>query len=118
MQIEMSAHEEEVTGEVERDTTEGNEENSVRFSRELVDERIKANLEPLHAQIAALTELMDRLIRSNSAREPTTVSTRETRYQYVLPYSRAPGSSRFPTVAPLTTTGYSPDTMTLSCFFP
>ena len=76
-QIEMSAHEEEVTGEVEADATEGNERNSIGFSPDLVDERIKASLEPLHAQISALTEMMDRLIRSNSAKETTTVSSRE-----------------------------------------
>ena len=91
------------------DATKGNEENSLRFSPDLVDEGIKASLEPLHAQFFALTEMMDRLIQSNSARETTTVSICETRYQYESPYSRVPGSSRFPTVAPLTTAGYSPD---------
>ena len=29
--------------------------------------------------------------------------------QYESPYSEGPGSSKFPTVAPLTTPGYSPD---------
>ena len=51
---EMSAREEEVTGEVETDVNGGNEENSVMFSPDLVDERIKESLEPLHAQISAL----------------------------------------------------------------
>ena len=73
----MSAQEEEATGEVETGTIEGNEESSIRFSLDLVDERIKANLEPSHAQIFALTEMMDRLIQSNSAKEPTTASSRE-----------------------------------------
>ena len=61
-QPEMSNHDDEVTGEVELDTNEGIEENSVRFSPDMVDERIKSNLEPLHAQISAFTEMMDRLI--------------------------------------------------------
>ena len=78
----MSAHEVEVTGEVEADANEGNEGSSVRFSPDLVDEKIKGSLEPLHAQISALTEIMDQLIQSNSAREATTPSARETRYQY------------------------------------
>ena len=39
-QIEMSTHEEEVTGEVEGDATEGNEEDSVKLSPELSDEKI------------------------------------------------------------------------------
>ena len=105
----MSAHEGEVTGEVEADVTELNEENSSRFSPELVDERIRASLEPLHAQISALNEMMDLLIQNNSARETTTANTREARYQYESRFSGAPGTSRFSTVAPLTTAGYSPD---------
>ena len=108
-QPEMSAHEEEVTGEVEVNSNEGNEENSVRFSLDLVDERIKASLEPFHAQISALTEMMDRFIQSNSTRELTTAGTRETRYHYESPLSGAPRNSRFPPIAPLTTVGYSPD---------
>ena len=100
--LEMSAHKKEVTGEVEADATEGNEENSVRFSPDLVDERIKASLEPLHAQISALTEMINRLIHSKSARE-TTTNTWEPRYQYESPFSGAPGASRVPTVPPLGT---------------
>ena len=97
-QIEMSVHEEEVTEEVEADATEGNEENSTRFSPDLVEEKIKASL-----------EMMDRLIQSNSAKETTAASSRETRHQYESPYSGVPESSSFPTVAPLNTSGYSPD---------
>ena len=103
-QIEMSAHEEEVTGEVE-----ANEENSAKFSVDLVNESIKTSLEPLHAQISALTEMMDRLIQNSSARETTAVSSRETRPQYELSLSGVPGFSRFLTVTPLNTAGYSPD---------
>ena len=72
---------------------------------------MKASLKPLHAQISALTELMDRLIQNNSAKESTTASSRGFGYQYESPYSEGPGSSKFPTVAPLTTAGYSPDTV-------
>ena len=104
-QPELSAHEEEATGEVETVTIGSNEESGIRVSPDLVDERIKASVEPLHAQISALTEMMDRLIQSNSAGESTTASSRKTRHQYESPYSGVPGSSRFPTVAPLTTSG-------------
>ena len=104
----MSAHEEGATGEVETGTIEGNEEINISFSPDLADERIKASLEPLHAQISALTEMMDRLIQSNSTKEPTTASSREIRHQYELPYSGAPGSFRFTIVALLTAAGYSP----------
>ena len=87
-QLEIAAHEEEVTGVVELNANEGNEENRVRFSPDLVDERIKASLERLHAQISALTEMMDCLIQSNSARKATTASTRETQYQNESPPGR------------------------------
>ena len=60
----MSAHEEEVTGEVEVNVNEGIEKNGVRFSPDLVDERIRVGLEPIHAQISAFVGLMDRLIPS------------------------------------------------------
>ena len=60
---EMSAHGSENTVEAETGIFEGSEENRVRFSPELVDERTKASLEPLHAQITALTEMTDRLIQ-------------------------------------------------------
>ena len=96
--------------EVETGTIEGNEEIIIRFTRDLVDERIKASLEPLHAQISALTEMIDYLIQSNSARETTTAGCREIQHQYESPYPGVPRSSRFTTAAPLTTAGYSPDT--------
>ena len=67
------------------------------------------SLEALRARISTLTEMMDRLIQGNSAKEATTVSSRGTQHQYESPYSEVPGSSRFPTVAPVTTAGYSLD---------
>ena len=111
-QPKMSAHEDETTGEVKAGIIGSSEENSTRFFPDLEDERIKASLQPLHAQITAPTEMIDRLIQSNSAKEATTTSSRGTRHQYVSPYSEVPGSSRFPTVAPSTTAGYSLDSIT------
>ena len=60
----MSTHGDENAGEVEAGITEGSEENSIRFSPEIVVERIKSSFELLHTQITALTEMMDRLIQS------------------------------------------------------
>ena len=79
-QLEKSAHEENVTGEAEKDRNEGNEDNSVRPSPVMVDDRIKVSFEPLHAQISALTEMMDRLIQRNSTKIFTTASIRELRH--------------------------------------
>ena len=94
--------------------TEGSEESNIGFSPELMDERIKAIFEPLHAQISALTEMMDRLIQNNLTTESTTANTRGLSLHYESPYSEEPGSSRFPTVAPLPTARYSPDTIRFS----
>ena len=105
----MSAHGDENTGEAVTGIIEGSEDNSIRFPPELVDERIKASLEPLHAQISALTEMMDSLIQSNLAKESTTASSWGFGHPYESPHNGGPGSSKFPTVAPLTTAGYSPD---------
>ena len=101
--IEMSAHEEDVTEGTELNTNDENEENSVRFSPEMVDERIKENLETLHAQVFALTEMIDRLIQGDSVKEFITASTRELRNQPELPLAGTPGTFRFPTMAPLFT---------------
>ena len=80
-QQEMSVHEEEATREVETGTVAGNEENSIIFSPISVEKGIKSRLEPLKAQISALIEIMDRLIQSNSVKDTTTSSSRETRHQ-------------------------------------
>ena len=61
-QPETSAPKNDTTGELETGTIEGSEENSIGFSSKLVNERIKASLEPVNAQITALTEMMDRLV--------------------------------------------------------
>ena len=97
------------TGEAEVGITEGGDESNIRLSPELVDERIKSRLEPLHAQSCALTDMMDRLIQSNLTIESTSASTRRLGLQHESLYSEGPGSFKFPTVAPLTTAGYSPD---------
>ena len=75
-QPKLSTHGDENTREAEMESFEGSEENSIRFSSELVDKRIKANFEPLHAQIFTFTEMMDRLIQTNSTKESTTANFR------------------------------------------
>ena len=55
---------------------------------------------------------MDHLIQSNSARETIMASTCETRNQNEPLFSGAAWACRFQMVAPLTTSGYSPNMMT------
>ena len=76
-QLARSSLEEKATREVETDANEVNEENRVKLIPDLVDEGIEVSLEPIHAQISALTEMRDCLIHSNSARETATASTHE-----------------------------------------
>ena len=80
------------------------------FSPELVAERIKASVEPQHAQIFAFTELLDRSIQGKSPEKTATVSSRGTRHRCESPNSKiVSGSPRFSTLAPYTTAGYSLD---------
>ena len=58
----MPTNREENIGEIESAIIEDSEENSIRKSQKLVGERIKVSLWPLHEQIFALTEMLDRLI--------------------------------------------------------
>ena len=106
----MSSHEKDTTVAAEMNATEGNDGTSICFSPDMIQERIKTNLEPLHAKILALTQMMDRLIQGNSASEFTTASTRETQFLSKSPFTDGRGSSRTPRIAPEATTGYSPDT--------
>ena len=71
----MPTHGVENTEVAETGMTEGSEEGNFRLSPELVNERIKASLEPLHSQISAPTEMMNRIIQSNLATESTTASS-------------------------------------------
>ena len=52
---EMSAHEEETTVATEINATEGNDGTSVSFSSDMIEERIKTNLE--HAPISASDDI-------------------------------------------------------------
>ena len=61
----MSAHEEKSTTASKSNAAKRNNEISTGFSPDLIEERIKANLEPLHAQISTLTQMMDKLVQDN-----------------------------------------------------
>ena len=106
---EMYTHEEDTTVEAGLYANEQNNQTNGIFSPDMIEEKIKANLEPLCAQISPLRELMDRLIQGNSAREFMTASTRELRLQSESLFAEAPGASKFLPVAPLTTSRFSPD---------
>ena len=108
-QPKISTHENENMEVVKSRVTGSSEERYIGICPELVEERLKVSLEPLHAQISPLTKMMDWLIQGNLTRESMTASTGGLRLQHESAYIEEPGSSRFSTVAPLTTAGYSPD---------
>ena len=56
---------------------------SYRPASELIEERIRANLEPLNVQISTLTQLLDQLIKDNSAKTTPTAGPRVLRPQAV-----------------------------------
>ena len=91
---ELSAHEEQTTTTFEMNESERNIETTTGFSPEMIEEKIKANLEPLHAQISTLTQMMGKLIQGISAREFPTTSTREPRFSSESPLTEGSGSSR------------------------
>ena len=103
---QIPALEEDTTVETELYASEKTDKTIARYSPDRIDEKIKTNLEPLYAQISALTEMMDRLFRGNSAREFTTATTRE---QLRLQSQSPLVDSRLPSVLPLTSAEYSPD---------
>ena len=59
---EVSTDEEQTAAAAGLNEAERNHEINTRFSANLIEERIKASLEPLHAQIFALKQMMDKLI--------------------------------------------------------
>ena len=64
---EMFVHEEPSSAACEPNAAELIKEADAQFSSDLIDEKIKGNLEPLHAQNSALTQMMDKLIQDNLA---------------------------------------------------
>ena len=75
----------------------------------VMDERIKANLEPLHAQITTLTQMMNKLREENLARTKLTAGCHDLRLQSEFPHTGEPGTSRTLPLLSTRTAGYSTD---------
>ena len=91
---EMSAHQEQPNTASESHTAERIEEAVTEFSPDIIKERIKANLEPLHAQINILTQKMYKLFQGNSARTISAVGLRDHRFPSESPLTDRPSTSR------------------------
>ena len=102
----MSAHEEQSTAISEPTIAEWTSGSGTEFSPQLIEERIRANLDPLHAPFPALTHLMDRLIQDNLAGTYPTISTRDCQFPSKSPFTVEPRTSRTLSLALLVTAGY------------
>ena len=103
----MSAHEEQPNEASEADTAEWIDEVITEFSSNLIEETIKANLEPLYAQISTLTQMMNKMIKDNSARSNPTASFRDDRFPSESPLTDGAGTSSILPSTSLVTAAYS-----------
>ena len=90
----MSGHKGQSTAASDLNEAEQDDEFSTAFSPELIKGKVKANLEPLQAQIFALTQTMDKLTQAISVREYPMASTREPRFPSKCSFTAGPGISR------------------------
>ena len=84
---------------------------STDFSLDLMEERIKTDMEPLHSQISAVTQTMKKLIWDNSARTNPTTGPRDRRVQSECPLTDGPGTFKTLSLTSIVTAEYSPDSM-------
>ena len=80
-----------------------------KLSPNSIEERIKANLEPLHAQIGTLTQIMNKLIQDISARLNPTADSRDRKFPSGSPLTDGPGTSKTLPFESLVNAVYSPD---------
>ena len=64
------------------------------FSLELIEQRIRAHLEPLIAQFSKLTQLLNQLIKDNSAMTTPTAGPRTHRFEAGTSFKREARTSR------------------------
>ena len=89
------------------------EETTNEISHELIEEKIKANLEPLKEKIPTLTQLLDQLILESSARTSPTVDTRSQQTRTRRSPSHEAGTSRALPAREIGSRGSPPDTRCL-----
>ena len=107
----MSAHEEQPNEASKMHTAKRIDVASTYISLDLMEETIKADLEPLQSQISALTQTMNKLIWDNSARTNPTTVPRDRRVQFECPLTDGPGTFKTLSLTSIVTAEYSPDSM-------
>ena len=66
----MSINAENVTNASKQSNAEESNANNDRVLQELIDERMRANLEPFYEQISNLTQLLNQLINDTPSKTP------------------------------------------------
>ena len=66
----MSVNAEKITNASKQFKAEESNANNDRVSQDLIEERMRANLEPFYEQISNLTQLLNQLIHDNSSETP------------------------------------------------
>ena len=82
-------------------------------SKDLIEERIKANLDPLNAHLSTSTPLLNQLIQESSARDSPTADTCTQQTQSRHSPSHEAGSSKALPASTTGNTGFPADTKTL-----
>ena len=101
-----SAHDEETNAASELHTAERIDEASTDLSPNPIEYRVKAILEPLHAQMSTLTQMMNKLIQDNSVRANPLAGSRDHLLRSESLLTDEPGTSRTLSLASLATVGY------------
>ena len=84
----------------------------MKLVQDIIERKIKAHLEPLHAHISFLTQTMDKIIQVNSTGDLRTAHTCELRFQSESPLKHRSGTPRRRPGALITIARYWPDTVT------
>ena len=109
LHLETSVNAENTTDAPEACDTDSADEPITAVSPDLIDEKIKANLEPLSAQISTLTQLLKQLIQDNSARNSPIAGPRTHWTQPGHSPDSEVGTSRTLPGTEIGSTGFLPD---------
>ena len=91
----LSVNEEKATNASKKYDAEEINISKDQISPELIEEKIRANLEPLNEQILTLSQLLNQLIQDNSAKATPMAGSQTHRWQTGLSLARETRVSRF-----------------------
>ena len=105
----MSAHKELQNETTEMHSVERLDEAITEFSPDMIEEKIKANLEPLQAQVITLTQMINKRIQDSSTSTNPEAGSLDRLLPYGCPITDRPGTSSTLPLTWLVTAGLSLD---------